>query len=594
MYRKIKATKTLLVFTLSSVVVLGLTAFFHFQQAFAAPTPVQAGKADDVVESFGAATHFAWGDSVYTTKFAGIRDAMQELGIRYYRSDASNLNSQYQKIQSLNGIGMKGVFEVQEYVAGYHSQLKAGTAAGILNELVAQGTAGIYAVEGPNEYDHSHRATWASELRAYQTEIYNHVKANPAKFGNILVSGPSLVTGASSPASSNALGNISNLVDIGTHHHYECCGRPIDDSTAADHALLSNGNYGGKPILYTETGVCTNRGAGGNSTAMCVSKRAQAKYILRSFLDKYRINPRNKSFVYEFIDQGTTNGNAAWEWGIVENNLTRKPAFYALKNLIAILEDKGNTNFTPGRLSYEVTGGNANLRQVLVQKKDGRYYLMLWQVTSSFNATAGKDIEPAPLNVTVTLANAADVKLYEPTPLGQYSDPNAGATPRRSFGSTRTVNVQVPDSVIVLEIGGTPGEPGSTGCDNMYASGSVAPAGYGAAWNVFSTARELLVKVASCAGTTATVTVGNGSAAMYVYKSGYRWTGGQWQSISFSGPGALISGVWYTGSATGSFTYGSTPSYFVGYTCQQVNSVWKCGCKDTACTNASWQLQGIQ
>jgi hypothetical protein len=34
--------------------------------------------------------------------------------------------------------------------------------------------------------------------------------------------------------------------------------------------------------------------------------------------------------------------------------------------------------------------------------------------------------------------------------------------------------------------------------------------------------------------------------------------------------------------------------YFVGYTCHWTGSAWKCGCRDAACTQSFWQLQGVQ
>ena len=35
-------------------------------------------------------------------------------------------------------------------------------------------------------------------------------------------------------------------------------------------------------------------------------------------------------------------------------------------------------------------------------------------------------------------------------------------------------------------------------------------------------------------------------------------------------------------------------NYFVAYTCQKVHSAWKCGCRDSACTTAYWQLRGLR
>lgn len=36
----------------------------------------------------------------------------------------------------------------------------------------------------------------------------------------------------------------------------------------------------------------------------------------------------------------------------------------------------------------------------------------------------------------------------------------------------------------------------------------------------------------------------------------------------------------------------ANPTYLVGMTCSVQGGSWKCGCRDTSCTNFSWQIQG--
>ncbi len=135
----------------------------------------------------------------------------------------------------------------------------------------------------------------------------------------------------------------------------------------------------------------------------------------------------------------------------------------------------------------------------------------------------------------------------------------------------------------------------STTCTDAYTKDVTVPTGYGASYNLFSSAKEQLVKTASCTDTRASITVGNGDAATYVYKLGYQWTGSTWQQVSFTGSSALVSNLWYIGTANGTFTLasGNTSKYYVGYTCQKIGDIWKCGCRDATCVTPYWQLQKV-
>lgn len=130
-------------------------------------------------------------------------------------------------------------------------------------------------------------------------------------------------------------------------------------------------------------------------------------------------------------------------------------------------------------------------------------------------------------------------------------------------------------------------------CTDTYSSATPPPTGYGAAYNLFSAAREKLVVTASCTDTAASITVGNDDPAMMVYKQGYYWNGTTWGTLTYTGTSALTANAWYTGSVTGSIPLpvGVTTRYYVGYTCQLINNAWKCGCRDTACTTSHWMLQ---
>lgn len=135
----------------------------------------------------------------------------------------------------------------------------------------------------------------------------------------------------------------------------------------------------------------------------------------------------------------------------------------------------------------------------------------------------------------------------------------------------------------------------NAGACNQYDSGSTPPAGYGAAWDVDSSARPLLL-TSDCNGSSANLRVGSDETYHYVYKMGYAYQGG-WQPFTLSGSFIQNSEDWLL--SNGTYTYQSIPSgqtYWVGYVCRWMtsSSKWNCGCRDQACSENFWQLQTIE
>lgn len=126
-----------------------------------------------------------------------------------------------------------------------------------------------------------------------------------------------------------------------------------------------------------------------------------------------------------------------------------------------------------------------------------------------------------------------------------------------------------------------------------YPSNSTPPAGYGASWDVFSSAKTLLVK-SNCpsSGNSVTVTVGKGDSSQFVWNESYSYNSG-WTKHILSG---TQNGGWIAGSGTANITAPATastssPLYFIGFVCTNQNRTWKCGCANAACVTPQWQLQ---
>jgi hypothetical protein len=119
--------------------------------------------------------------------------------------------------------------------------------------------------------------------------------------------------------------------------------------------------------------------------------------------------------------------------------------------------------------------------------------------------------------------------------------------------------------------------------------------GFAASYDVHSPTRNLIL-TALCNPTQTTVTIGNNDPTVFVYSQGYSTTGGNWNPVNFTCAGESFpagqGASWCRGNATG--TIPSSDIWYISYTCKQVAGLWKCGCRDSACANSFWQIQGIK
>src|SRR6266540_3469928 len=115
-----------------------------------------------------------------------------------------------------------------------------------------------------------------------------------------------------------------------------------------------------------------------------------------------------------------------------------------LANLVAVLADPGPA-FTPGRLAYRLTGDTDGLRHLLLQKADGRFWLVLWVEKPSWDPAGGRELTVAAQPVGVRLAHrVAAARAFAP---------DLGTAPERHFaGPTRTIELEVPDRPLLVEL----------------------------------------------------------------------------------------------------------------------------------------------
>ena len=389
-----------------------------------------ARSADAFVNSIGVGTHLRYVDTAYGNYDTLIKPKLQELGVRHIRDGGKNLEF-YRRLNDLATLGIKSTL-VMDSRDGI-------TPENVVTEAIQPVLSSIEAVEGPNEWDVQPQLTYKDQafpegLRAYQDELYAAVKGEPTTAAL-----PVLMPSLAIPYYAPRLGSLASA-DLGNMHSYAGGNLPSQDLDTKWLPLTQAVTGPDKPIVATE---CGWHNATNDLTASQpgISELAAAKYVPRLYLEYFNRGIQ-RSFLYELINehQDTTQEQ---NFGLLRNNGSPKPAFDSLKNLIALLQDPG-PEFAPQALSYSLSDNNANVHHTLLQKRDGRFYLILWNEVPSFDLQTKLDVYAPKPEVTVTIQTPMrQAKLYKPV---------RAAASLQQYPNPQQLDLSISDHPLVIEL----------------------------------------------------------------------------------------------------------------------------------------------
>lgn len=395
---------------------------------------VQAFQADTFVDSIGVGTHLTYNDTNYYTNWSATLAALQSLGVRHARDGFYNFpaGSPYAaRHQQLAAAGIK-----TDYVMPIDSSTTPAMVAS-----VAQQVGDMEAVEGPNECD------LAGDCGSTPDEgISNMLSFMPTVDASGAAAGmPVFAAALAQYPTFSQVGNLSSEMAYNNLHVYfngrypgnpgwfcsdaqgnGCWGLPFWLDTA-------NVDAPGVPVVMTETGYVMTP----NPQQYEIPESTGASYIPRTLLLTYMSGVK-RTYLYELLDEASSPG-----YGLMDSNMNPKPAFRAVQNLIANLSDKG-PSFNPGQLAYSLTGGDSTLRQILFQKRDGSFWLVLWLEQSSWDEQNVVETPVTPENVTLNLKSSDSVaKIGTIDNTGNVNWTNSTSSP---------ATIPVSDSVTMVEI----------------------------------------------------------------------------------------------------------------------------------------------
>jgi hypothetical protein len=145
--------------------------------------------------------------------------------------------------------------------------------------------------------------------------------------------------------------------------------------------------------------------------------------------------------LYELLDEVSSPG-----YGLLHGDLTPKPAFTALQNLLSLLNDSAAGSFTAGSLQYSITGAVPALNHLLLEKRDGSFWLVLWLEESSWDPVNATPISVSPANIGIDLSSS-----YKATTDYQF-DANGNATPFNQSMQGDSTSLTVTDQISIVKI----------------------------------------------------------------------------------------------------------------------------------------------
>ncbi len=359
---------------------------------------------------------------------------LQALGVRHIR-DVLYVNApkEYAALDTLSAAGIKA-----DLALGRPDNA-GGTPAQLVDLVKNRVHNDVELVEGSNEWDNMNTITtspWYTTLRAHQTQIYTLMKSDPAT-KNIPVLMPST---AGRTTGWSLMGDMTKISDYGNLHLYP--GGMVPSYYLAKALTKEAAASGTMRNVTTEAGFTD--AMNNTTTHRPTPEDVEAIYAPRLLLEHIMAGDL-RMYQYELIDQkddpGLTNREA--HFGLLNYDWTPKSQYTAMKNLFDLTSDKG-ANFTPGKLDYKLTGSTSGVKQLLLQKSDGKFYLVLWRDVSLWDPAKMTRQSVSPVNVGVSLPNATSVSVYRPS---------VKASAVSTAGSTTSVSLSLGADVQVLQIG---------------------------------------------------------------------------------------------------------------------------------------------
>jgi hypothetical protein len=419
---------------------LGAAAALSFAKSGGA-TEQRLYPSQALVDSLGVCAQLTYTNTTYVRGFDQIvYPYLMESGIRHVRCGAvtgkgvSDHHPYYLRVRKLVAAGVRfSAVCADETFAGGPTDLTK------LPEVYDWFNQGIDYFEGANEPNYSKNPNWPQLSADGQRRLYAAVKGDE-RLRHIPVLGPSYWGPSGRPA-----GDLSDVMDYGNIHPYPG-GRNPETPKEGSLDVYSKGaqfNCGTKPVVATETGY--HSALESTRAHPPISEQLIARYLPRLALFSLMKGVK-RSYIYEFVDthdRGLSDQES--NFGLIRYNGERKPAYFALKNLVAIFSDPGRpVRLAP--LSISTQSDIQNLFWMMFQKSDGQYLLAVWIGKNGWDATQKVALPETVSSLSMRFSD--HVKIESVT---RFNDEGSISVAPSSLSGTE-IPTQVSDNLAVVRL----------------------------------------------------------------------------------------------------------------------------------------------
>ena len=379
--------------------------------AFGGITMMRAAQAEKLADHFGVVIHLNFQDDIYGHEHAVVAK-MKEIGARHARSRLTvGLEGVRRGFVALADAGCQINGTCQ--VFGLRHQPSARQLMREVREFYGGERGGVFSsFEGVNE-PNNNGVPWVRETRTRTKALWEAAKAHGST-DSIPIIGPALADTWTLRRDYRELGDLRRFTDRGSIHLYPRGTRP--SVLINEHVRWARHTYGNQPFVCTEGGY---NNLLRHTRLQPVPEDVAGVYGPRHLLEHYIRGIR--LFRYELLDDVDPDRND-WEahFGLIAVRSKRpedwrdKPAFNAMKRFMNLVGDRGPA-FHPERLGVGLSGGGADFRKVLLQRRDGTHLLILWRDVSVYDATRQRHQRVRADRITVRLANPAGVRVFSPS-----------------------------------------------------------------------------------------------------------------------------------------------------------------------------------
>lgn len=176
------------------------------------------------------------------------------------------------------------------------------------------------------------------------------------------------------------------------------------------------------PRVTTETGYALNLEEG-------ITEDIQGRLYLNLYLSQFK---RGWKYTAVYLLKGRANEPEHEKYAFFTLDNKPKKAAQYMHNFTTILADSGEMK-TPGHLAYSIPDCPETTHDLLLQKNNGRFFLVLW----GERFTGGTD------NIEIHLARRHKIKIYNPI---------VGTSPVETLAKTDKIKLSLTNHPLIMEI----------------------------------------------------------------------------------------------------------------------------------------------